>query len=154
MTDDEPRIGTVISSLPREPAADATEVLTEAQCRGLLGTQTVGRVGITSGGLPCILPVCYAYDDGAVVFRTGAGTKLRSAVSGDVLAFEVDCFDAASGKGWSVLALGRASVITTEHEHEGLPTFDGNLEHGLRNHYVRLQCELLSGRVLETAPRS
>jgi nitroimidazol reductase NimA-like FMN-containing flavoprotein (pyridoxamine 5'-phosphate oxidase superfamily) len=146
----------VTSSPPRESDHDLTDTptdaLSDAECRRLLGTQTMGRVGITSGGLPCILPVCYLYDDGAIVFRTGSGTKLRSAVSGDVLAFEVDAYDRVSGRGWSVLALGRAAVITTEHEHEGLPTFDGAPGHGPRNHYVRLQCELLSGRVLETAP--
>src|SRR5882724_11761702 len=87
--------------------------LADAECRRLLATQTLGRVGITSGGLPCILPVCYVYDRGAIVFRTGAGTKLRAASSGDVLAFEVDSFDPVNGVGWSVLVLGRASVITT-----------------------------------------
>ena len=34
------------------------------------------------------------FDDGEIVFRTGAGTKLRAAESGDVLAFEVDAYDA------------------------------------------------------------
>ena len=73
------------------------ESLSEAECRRLLGRHTLGRVGMTSGGLPLILPVHYIYDDGVIVFRTGAGTKLRAAANGDVLAFEVDAYDAESG---------------------------------------------------------
>jgi hypothetical protein len=135
-----------------EPIGDTLGALSEADCRQLLAAHTLGRVGITSGGLPCILPVCYVYDDdGVVVFRTGAGTKLRAATSGDVLAFEVDDYDPETGEGWSVLALGRASVVTSEQEHPDLPSLDGPLGLGERNHYVRLHCELLTGRVIETA---
>ena len=132
---------------------DERDALSEAQCRRLLATQIFGRVGITSGGLPCILPVCYVYDDGAIVFRTGAGTKLRAATSGDVLAFQVDAYDRESGQGWCVLVLGRASVLSTEHEHEGLPTVDGYRYDGERNHYVRLHCEIVNGRNIDTTTR-
>lgn len=132
---------------------DPRDALSDVQCRALLGTQVFGRVGITSGALPCILPVCYVYDEGAIVFRTGAGTKLRAAASDDVLAFQVDDYDRQSGRGWCVLVLGRASVLTTDHEHEGLPTVDGYRYDGERNHYIRLHCELVSGRTIETTYR-
>jgi uncharacterized protein len=129
----------------------AVDELPEEECRRLLGMHTIGRVGITSGGLPLILPVHYAYDDGVVVFRTGTGTKLRAAASGDVLAFEVDTYDAASGVGWSVMVLGRAEVVTTQHEQIGLPTFDEESSDGERNHYVRLYCELVTGRLIRSS---
>jgi nitroimidazol reductase NimA-like FMN-containing flavoprotein (pyridoxamine 5'-phosphate oxidase superfamily) len=132
---------------------DARDALSEEECRRLLGTQIFGRVAVSSGGLPCILPVCYVYDDGAIVFRTGAGTKLRAAASGDVLAFQVDEYDPESGRGWCVLVLGRATVLTTEHEHEGLPTVDGYRCDGERNHYVRLRCEIVTGRIIDTTTR-
>lgn len=130
--------------------SDVVDPLSDAECRRLLGIHTLGRVGITSGGLPLILPVHYIYDDGVIIFRTGAGTKLRAAANGDVLAFEVDTYDAESGRGWSVLVLGRATVVTTEHEPVGLPTVD-HVTNAERNHYVRLFCELVTGRVIETA---
>jgi nitroimidazol reductase NimA-like FMN-containing flavoprotein (pyridoxamine 5'-phosphate oxidase superfamily) len=138
----------------RNPTVERTNDLSTAECHRLLRTQTVGRVGTTSGGLPCILPVYYAYEDGVIVFRTGTGTKLRAAASGDVLAFQVDSIDATSGTGWSVLVLGRASVLTTTHEHDGLPTLDSPREHGELNHYVRLHCELVTGRILEMTAHS
>jgi hypothetical protein len=120
----------------------------------LLGTQTLGRVGITNGGLPLIVPVRYVYDDGVIAFRAGAGTKLDAAESGDVLAFEVDTYDAESGRGWSVLVLGRASVVSTAHEAVDLPTLDGSRDDSERHHYVRLFCELVTGRVIELHFRS
>ena len=134
-----------------EPGSNAPDELSESECRRLLGSHTLGRVGVTSGGLPRIFPVCYVYDEGAIVFRTGTGSKLRAAASGDVLAFEVDSYDPHSGQGWSVLVLGRAAVITTEHEHAGLPTLDGSRVGGARNHYVRLHCEMVSGRTITTS---
>ena len=116
-----------------QTSMETLDAISDAECRRLLGTQTLGRVGITSGGLPHILPVRYLYDDGAIEFRTGAGSKLRAAVSGDVLAFEVDSFEPESGRGWSVLVLGRASVIGLRGASE-------------RDYDVRLRCEMVTGR--------
>jgi nitroimidazol reductase NimA-like FMN-containing flavoprotein (pyridoxamine 5'-phosphate oxidase superfamily) len=129
-------------------ADDAFGPLGEAECRELLATQSFGRVGMTSGALPIILPVCYVYADDTITFRTGAGPKLRAAAGGDVLAFEVDAFDSDANQGWSVLVLGRATILTTEYEHDGLPTFDLAAADDQRNHYVRLHCEMVTGRRL------
>lgn len=126
---------------------DTFDALTEAECRTLLATRTFGRVGVTSGGLPMILPVHYVYADDTVTFRTGVGTKLRAARSGDVLAFEVDAYDAEAGEGWSVLVLGRAGVLSTGPETDGLPSLDMPFGDA-RMHYVRLHCELITGRLL------
>ena len=126
---------------------DTFDALTEAECRTLLGTRTLGRVGVTSGGLPMILPVQYVYADNVVTFRTGGGTKLRAAQSGDVLAFEVDAYDGETGEGWSVLVLGRASVVSMGPDADGLPSLDVALGDD-RTHYVRLHCELMTGRLL------
>ena len=49
------------------------------------------------------------------------------------------------------MVFGRASIVTTEHEHDGLPTLDGPDRAGERNHYVRLYCELVTGRAIDTA---
>ena len=125
---------------------DAFDSLTEDECRTLLATRSFGRVGVTSGGLPVIFPVRYLFAENAITFRTGSGTKLRAAESGDVLAFQVDAYDTDTNEGWSVLVLGRATVLTTEHEDDDLPTLDATRAGERRNHYVRLHCELLTGR--------
>ena len=125
-------------------------MLSESECRTLLSTRTLGRVGLTSGALPVIMPVEYVYDDGVIVFRTEQNTKLRAAAHGDVLAFEVDAYDADSGRGWSVHVLGRATVVTSGPGVAPLPTLD----EGARDdpcHYVRLHCEIVSGRRLASS---
>ena len=134
--------------------AGVYDSLTQAECRTLLATRTFGRVGVTSGGLPVILPVRYLYSDHVITFRSEPGTKLRAARNGDVLAFEVDAFDEAVGDGWSVLVLGRATVLTTEFEcgFDALPTFDYAPRPEPGNNYVRLRCELVTGRRLPRSP--
>lgn len=111
------------------------QALTEAECRALLAANALGRIGITSGGLPVILPVRYRYDDGVITFQAGHGTKVRSAESGDVLAFEIDGHERDANEGWSVLVQGRASVSPAEHDGAGMPVFQ-----------VRMGSDLISGR--------
>jgi uncharacterized protein len=124
--------------------------ISESECRLLLATKTIGRVGLTSGALPVIMPVEYVYDNGVIVFRTEPDAKLRAAVHGAVLAFEVDSFDPVSGRGWSVLVRGRATVLTTEHELAPLPTLDDCSDEP-RQYYVRLHCEIASGHLLTSS---
>ncbi len=101
----------------------------ETECRALLATHTFGRAGVTSGGLPVIVPVQYERSEIGLSLRTNGRAELRALVTGDVLAFEVDSYDAATGAGWSVLVLGRATVSA-----------------GATDDDVELSCELVSGR--------
>src|SRR4051794_37820075 len=126
---------------------DGLELLDEDQCRALLGSAGVGRVGITLGGLPVILPVNYSFIDGDIVFQTGDGSKLQAASNGAVIAFEVDDYATTEHTGWSVLAIGRAATITDPTDIEHL---NGSAPHawagGDRTHFVRLHIEMLTGR--------
>jgi len=79
-------------------------------CRELLSGHGVGRLALTVGGAPSILPVNYDVVDGAVVFRTAAGAPALAA--GQTVAFEVDHFDEARSEGWSVLVTGPAEQVT------------------------------------------
>jgi hypothetical protein len=84
------------------------EVLDEQECLALLGSATLGRVAITAGALPTILPVNYRLAGSTVLFRTGRGTKLDAATANNVVAFEVDDFDPIGHTGWSVNLIGVA----------------------------------------------
>ncbi|HEX4905274.1 MAG TPA: pyridoxamine 5'-phosphate oxidase family protein, partial [Acidimicrobiales bacterium] len=55
------------------------EVLDRDECLRLLAQATLGRVGVTIGALPCVVPVNYRIVGDEVVIRTGAGTKLDAA---------------------------------------------------------------------------
>ena len=50
-----------------------------------------------------VVPVNYAVLDGDIVIRTGSGTKLDAALTGAVVAFEIDSVDPIYHEGWSVM---------------------------------------------------
>jgi len=125
------------------------EALSHAECIRLLHTAAVGRVGISMGALPVILPVNYSMLEDDVVIRTGAGTKLDAALRGAVVAFEIDAVDPLYHGGWSVLVQGRASEVADPlddaraRELPLQPWADGD-----RDHFVRIRTERVSGRRL------
>jgi uncharacterized protein len=128
------------------------ELLGEGECLDLLARATVGRVAVTVGALPAIFPVNFALSDGAVVFRTGDGTKLAAATDQTVLAFEVDDWDPMEQTGWSVLALGRATVVEDPDEAARLRRLPlAPWAGGTREHFVRMPIEFVSGRRIEHA---
>lgn len=126
---------------------EGLELLTEEQALQLLHTTDFGRVGITMGALPAILPVNYRMIDGAIVFRTSEGSKLNAAAVGAVVAFEVDEHDRETRTGWSVLVVGAAELVhdldlTFKVSAAGLePYADGR-----RPALVRIEPTFVSGR--------
>jgi nitroimidazol reductase NimA-like FMN-containing flavoprotein (pyridoxamine 5'-phosphate oxidase superfamily) len=96
------------------------EVLDEDECLRLLSHASVGRVSVSVGALPAIFPVNYCVRNGAVLFRTGKGTKLDAAAANSVVAFEVDDFDPVEHTGWSVMLVGIARDATDELDRAAL----------------------------------
>ncbi|MGY4742281.1 DUF1918 domain-containing protein [Streptomyces sp. ATMOS53] len=90
------------------------------ECRALLSTHGVGRVAVSApDGRPAVVPVNYEVVDDAIAFRT-APDSLPAAAVGREVAFEVDHVDDALSRGWSVLAVGPASVVTEPDAVRGL----------------------------------
>ncbi|WP_340375262.1 pyridoxamine 5'-phosphate oxidase family protein [Streptomyces sp. SS7] len=82
------------------------------ECRALLSTHGVGRIALSApDGRPAAVPVNYEVLDDTIAFRT-APDSLPAAAVGTEVAFEVDHVDEALSQGWSVLAVGTASVVT------------------------------------------
>ena len=92
--------------------SNGLEVLERDECLRLLSKATIGRVGVTSGALPTILPVNFHLDGDRILIRTGMGSKLDTALRNAVVAFEVDDWDAFDHTGWSVVVTGIASAVT------------------------------------------
>jgi nitroimidazol reductase NimA-like FMN-containing flavoprotein (pyridoxamine 5'-phosphate oxidase superfamily) len=133
-------------------APDRLEELGREECLRLLGTVAIARVALSVGALPVVLPVNFCLDQGAVVFRTAAGTKLTAACHNTVIALEADSVDPVYQAGWSVLVRGRATEISDPAElarasRLPLRAWAG----GKRDHFVRLVPELISGRRLARA---
>jgi nitroimidazol reductase NimA-like FMN-containing flavoprotein (pyridoxamine 5'-phosphate oxidase superfamily) len=123
------------------------EVLDRDECRALLGTQLLGRIGVTVDALPVVLPVNFQLFDGEVVIQTERDTRLADATQNTVVAFEVDNAESGGTGSWSVTLTGIATEIT-----------DPNLISRLRllpftrwvrsenDRYVGISLDLLSGR--------
>ena len=69
------------------------EILDRDECLRLLAQAVIGRVGVSSGALPRVLPVNFRLDGGRILIRTARGTKLDAAAANAVVAFEVDDID-------------------------------------------------------------
>ena len=86
---------------------------------GLLARTPVGRVALSVGALPVILPVyCALYRD-AMLLRTvpGAGTDPAAPfdpVGEAVVAFQADAFTAEGAADWSVLVQGVARRLSRD----------------------------------------
>ncbi len=87
------------------------DTLSYEECMVRLRSRTIGRLGLTVGYYPQIIPVNYRMDDFVVVFRTHIGTTLLAAKHANVC-FQIDEFNHDDHTGWSVLVRGMAEDVT------------------------------------------
>ncbi len=120
--------------------------LTDNECWSLLEQHVVARLAVDVGGRPDIFPINYVVDDGSIVFRSGAGTKLAGAVLGRHVAIEIDGLN-VDGSVWSVVVKGHAHEIdgmTERFEVDDLPLYPWVASH--KPNFVRIQPEMTTGR--------
>jgi nitroimidazol reductase NimA-like FMN-containing flavoprotein (pyridoxamine 5'-phosphate oxidase superfamily) len=130
--------------------SEGLRILTEDECRDLLGTVPLGRVVFTDRALPAVQPVSFALSDGEVIIVTAAGSKLSAAMRNAIVAFETDDFDPEIAEGWSVVVIGHARVIENGDNARlrALPLRHCDPEEP--THYIAITPELISGRRLPT----
>jgi nitroimidazol reductase NimA-like FMN-containing flavoprotein (pyridoxamine 5'-phosphate oxidase superfamily) len=124
--------------------------LSYAECRALLVRQRAGRVAVSTPDGPHIIPLNYSVVDESIVFRTTPFSVLATYGRNAKLAFEVDHFRVEQQLGWSVVARGRADVVTDPDEIGRIRKVAAPLPwaDGARNLYFRLDWKELSGRTL------
>lgn len=123
------------------------QVLEREECLRLLASSSLGRLGITMGALPTVLPVNYRLIGDRILFRTSLGTKLDAATHNAVVAFEVDDMDPVWHTGWSVVVTGVAREITDPDELEEIELWA--IPHWAPDHATRVvevSTEMISGR--------
>jgi nitroimidazol reductase NimA-like FMN-containing flavoprotein (pyridoxamine 5'-phosphate oxidase superfamily) len=132
------------------PFDDGLVRLNRQECMALLATATFARIGVSVDALPAILPVTMALMDDAVVFRTVPGTKLAFASMQSIVAVEADSYDSSERDGWSVLVRGVATELVDEGAIARARDLlaDSWLTDGDAAHYVRVSCDLVTGRRL------
>ena len=123
------------------------EILDAAECRRLLGSVAIGRIVFTDQALPAVQPVNFLLYEGAVVFRTGAGSKLAAAARDAVVAFEADDIDREYQRGWSVVVVGHAREVTEPRLRERLAELPLRpWAPGVRDHIILIPIEVIYGR--------
>jgi nitroimidazol reductase NimA-like FMN-containing flavoprotein (pyridoxamine 5'-phosphate oxidase superfamily) len=124
-------------------------VLDHVECRQLLESHYVGRIGLSVAALPVIVPVNYTVDGDRIVICSAPGTKLDAARHGLVACLEIDDFDPFDHAGWSVLVTGTLTDVTDPSEisrlgHLPLTPWVAMVE----RHFLVLSTELVTGRRL------
>jgi nitroimidazol reductase NimA-like FMN-containing flavoprotein (pyridoxamine 5'-phosphate oxidase superfamily) len=133
------------------------EDLAEEQCLALIAPGGIGRIAYVSRFGPAVLPVNYALQDGAIVFRTAENgpldEDLRTGIAGADyrVAFEIDSFDLAERQGWSVLVHGPAHRVTGPDEDVVRASGVEPWAPGNRELFVRIVPSRITGRRLGSA---
>ena len=87
------------------------ETLDRDECRRLLGSANIGRLGYCADFGPRIMPMNYRLLDESVIFRTGLDSEASHQLFDHPIAFEVDQVDEFLQSGWSVLVIGNAQPL-------------------------------------------
>jgi hypothetical protein len=95
------------------PAPDhVVEELDDRDCRSLLRTARIGRVGYTRDALPAIAPVTFCLHADHVVIPSRSRSHLLPGTNGAVVAFQVDSLDPDTCAGWTVTVVGPSRSVT------------------------------------------
>lgn len=123
--------------------------LPATECLALLRSHSIGRVGWNSPEGPLIIPVTYALQDGAIVFRTTPYGVLSELRNERQVAFEVDEVDVDTRTGWSVLVRGWSKATSPDQmaklwtQQEPIPWAAG-----ARTLFITISTDQVSGRVI------
>lgn len=116
--------------------------LTPNEIDEFLRGQRIARLGCHAGGETYVVPVIYAYGDGAIVTVTQEGRKVEMLRENPRVCVEVDEYDADGRGSWrSVIAYGAAEELKGDEIQEALAL--------LRERFARV-----AGREAESRPLS
>ncbi|MEU8120400.1 pyridoxamine 5'-phosphate oxidase family protein [Spirillospora sp. NPDC049024] len=136
------------------------EILDDGECRSLLRRSAIGRIVFTLQALPTVQPVNYVFDGEHIVVKTSSASRLATAASDTIVAFEIDDIDADAGKGWSVVTVGPARRATEPAEVARLSALPlRSWAPGERDQFIVIRPRLITGRRIPDrvplkAPRS
>jgi nitroimidazol reductase NimA-like FMN-containing flavoprotein (pyridoxamine 5'-phosphate oxidase superfamily) len=141
------------SAIPDEEVAPigfdqcGLEILSREECLRLLASAPVGRLSVTCGALPLVLPITFRLADERIFFRVVRGGTLDTATRNVVVGFEADEIDPRTLMGWSVVVVGVARdsldpACAEELSAAGTPWARPGGEHRI----VELSTEVVSGR--------
>ncbi len=117
----------------------ALEQLSRDESLQLMASASVGRIIYTRRALPAVGLVNFALDHGDIVIRTASGGQLATATQHSIVAFEVDCLDAAQQAGWTVTAIGPSRQVTEPEDIGWLQKMGlSSWAPGTRDQFIRI----------------
>jgi nitroimidazol reductase NimA-like FMN-containing flavoprotein (pyridoxamine 5'-phosphate oxidase superfamily) len=122
------------------------EALSSRECIALLTGKQVGRAVFTERALPAVVPVNFAVHSDAIVLCTASDTRLASAASRGVLAFQVDDIDPQTRSGWSVVVVGVAELVESSQEQASIRSLLRPWAPGTNDVFIRLPLRVVTGR--------
>lgn len=87
------------------------QTMTADECRRLLAAGDIGRLAVSAGALPFVLPVQYRLDHERLLLRTPGHHEVGDSIDGQVVGFEADDIDLVHGVGWSVSVTGPVTIV-------------------------------------------
>jgi nitroimidazol reductase NimA-like FMN-containing flavoprotein (pyridoxamine 5'-phosphate oxidase superfamily) len=88
--------------------------LEASEVESFLAEQIVGRIACLDAGSLYVVPIIYAYEDGAAYVLTTEGRKTRAMRANPEVCLEADRYDPATGSWRSVIAWGRYEELKGE----------------------------------------
>jgi len=125
------------------------EIINAAECRRLLKTRAVGRIGISIDALPVVMPVFYGVDGDYVVFRSMPDTPVGKSLEGCVVCLEVDSLGEDDDP-WGVVVTGEAQRVTNDIDVARLDTL-GVPDVVDSTIWVRIPTKIVLGRRIRTS---
>ncbi|MGH3246280.1 MAG: pyridoxamine 5'-phosphate oxidase family protein [Trebonia sp.] len=128
------------------------EELDEEECLELIAPGGIGRIAYVGRYGPTVLPVNYALQGHAIVFRTSEHGPLDADLRTGIadadykVAFEIDEFDGAGQNGWSVLVQGPAHHLAGDELDAARSTGVEPWAPGDKELFVRIVPSRITGR--------
>lgn len=129
---------------------EPVETLPADECWHLLANDGVGRLAtaivspVTGEVEPDIFPINFHVHDGAVLFRTGPGSKLIDLTAQPAVAFQTDGRRGRSY--WSIVVRGRARRLAFDSDIEQSGILETFAAHPTEKwNYVRIEVDSITG---------
>jgi len=128
-----------------DPNGEERAALSRHDCLALLRTENFGRLAVSVGALPRVLPIRYEVVGETIGLGVPYEPGLEAATDDAVVAFQVDHND-PGGESWTVLVQGRTSAHAPRRAGEPVPASLTPPGGGTRPfHPVRLRADLVEG---------
>ena len=135
--------------------------LTRDEIEAFLRGQRIARLGCHAGGETYVVPVIYAYGEGAIVTVTQEGRKVAMLRENPRVCVEVDEYDTDGRGSWrSVIAYGAAAELAGDEIQDALALLRERFARAANREaeprplgpgtvVLRIRLETLSGRAVE-----